>query len=350
MATQTSIHKPTALTSNDWLVEPIDDRSQMGYAYAPTNIALTKYWGKRDIVLNLPTNSSLSAAIAGLGSYTTVEFNEAFKQDRFILNKCVVDVPSRVAKVLDKMRDVANTNLKVRIQSANNFPTAAGLASSASGFAALTLAVNNALQLKYTPRELSAVARLGSGSACRSVFNGFVFWNKGTLVDGSDSAAERINTNCALKLDVAVFIVNAGKKEQPSTGGMEHTRLTSPYFSSWVSQGEIDTQTLRTFLSNQHCTIDSFFEVMAPIIESNCLAMHASAMAARPPIFYWEPETLRIIDVVTKLKKLGFKLFFTIDAGPNVVVFLDPKQTSELLAHSLITNNCFTIIRTTIDV
>ncbi len=297
--------------------------------FSPTNIALAKYWGKRDVALNLPTNGSLSATLAGLGSFTTVLWSDSFSEDVFILNgvRVLGGKSQKIVHVLDLLRGIEpkNSNLKAFVCSENNFPTAAGLASSASGFSALTLAASTALDLNLPLTKLSEIARRGSGSACRSFAGGFVEWAKGNLDDGSDSIAQQISPEENLPLDAHILVVQAQEKSVASTGGMESTRLTSPYFTAWVESAQKSVADIR-----RHILAKNFLG-LAQEVEANCLRFHSSAIAANPGIIYWRGETLECIHAVRDWReKERLDVFFTIDAGPNVVVFCTKEASPEV--------------------
>ena len=309
-----------------WEIEPLLNSSKVARAFSPTNIALAKYWGKRDTGLNLPTNSSLSATLKSYGSFTTVEFDSSFKMDRLILNgkEEPIEKIGKIIRVLDDLRGLAGFGARARVQTMNNFPTAAGLASSASGLSALTFAGANALELSLETKKLSEIARKGSGSACRSFFSGFVEWKKGEKADGSDSVAEQVATVAHWPLHAMITIVNRAQKTHASTGGMESTRTTSPFFDAWVESAQAQVGLIRNAIDLRD------FNALASLAESNCIRMHASAMAAQPPIFYWQPSTLEIMQKVVGMRKQGIPVFFTIDAGPNVVVFCEPSVSSQV--------------------
>ncbi|MEW6055828.1 MAG: diphosphomevalonate decarboxylase [Bdellovibrionota bacterium] len=316
------------MKQTSWEIESIQSQSQWARVFSPSNIALAKYWGKRDVKLNLPTNGSLSVTLKHYGSFTTVEFNAAFKSDELVLNGKLEspDKLLKVKRVLDEIRNSAGESRFARVQSFNNFPTAAGLASSASGLSAVTLAASHALKLDLSKKELSEIARKGSGSACRSLFGGFVEWKRGSRSDGKDSVAEQFRPADHWNLSALIAVANQGQKNEASTGGMEHTRLTSPYFSAWIESAEESVALIRSAIDVRD------FNKLAELSESNCIRMHASAMAAFPAVFYWQPATLEIMQRVWALRKSGVRAFFTIDAGPNVVVITTPEDSPKVQA------------------
>lgn len=308
-----------------WETTEIESGSSAVRVFSPSNIALAKYWGKRNLSLNLPTNSSLSVTLKDFGSSTTVEFNSKFQNDELYLNGERVGASglTKVTKVLNNVRNLADSKLYARIQSQNNFPTAAGLASSASGLSAVAFGAVNALKLDLSLQKISEIARIGSGSASRSLFSGFVEWKRGELADGSDSIASSIATLDHWPFDIFIAIANQKAKTHASTGGMESTRLTSPYFNEWVSYAQISEMKIKD------AVLERNFNELASEAEANCIKMHASAMAANPPILYWQAQTISLMNAVWEMRKEGIEAFFTIDAGPNVVVLVNPKHSSQ---------------------
>lgn len=312
--------RSVGLEPKEWELESLKSESQHARVFSPSNIALAKYWGKRHVELNLPTNSSLSVSLADFGSFTTVEFHKSFESDRVILNR-KEEAPTQMVKVrriLDELRRVAGTDLRARVQSANNFPTAAGLASSASGISAVTLAASEALGLGLPASDLSEIARKGSGSACRSFFGGYVEWTRGSRADGSDSRAAMVVPGTHWPLSIVIAVISGAKKHHASTGGMELTRRTSPYFKPWVECAEKQASEIRS------AVLEKSFLRLADLVESNCIRMHASAMAAFPPVIYWHGGTIEIMRQIHDLRARGVPVFFTIDAGPNVVALMEP--------------------------
>lgn len=309
-----------------WEKEPVLSGSQSARVFSPSNIALAKYWGKRDVALNLPTNGSLSITLKGFGSFTTVEFDENFESDRLILNGAeeTGGKISKVARVLDEVRALAGQSAHARVQSYNNFPTAAGLASSASGLSAVTLAAARALGVDSSLTKLSEIARKGSGSACRSLYGGFVEWDCGERADGTDSVAHQLKPVSHWPLKVLIAVANQTEKNHASTGGMQHTKQTSPYFGPWVENAQKQVSEIR------QAVIARDFTKLAELSESNCIRMHTSAMAAYPPVFYWQAATVDLMHRVWNLRREGVAAFFTIDAGPNVVVVCEPQAASRV--------------------
>ncbi|GFZ30751.1 diphosphomevalonate decarboxylase [Clostridium zeae] len=291
-------------------------------AIANTNIALIKYWGKRDETLFLPMNSSLSITLDSFFTVTTVEFCKNFDKDVFFLNELqATDKESnKVFIFLNKVRDLAGTNLHARICSENRVPTAAGFASSASGFAALAAAATRALELQLSEKELSMLARQGSGSACRSVYGGFVEWQKGIQIDGKDSFAKQILSEKSWDISILSVLLVAEPKKVSSTEGMKRTVKTSPFYSGWLSTVEKDLEEAKEAISSRD------FEKLGIIVEANAMKMHATMLGANPPILYWQKGSIDVIHHIHKLRSEGIYAYFTIDAGPNVKVLCLPKD------------------------
>ena len=287
-------------------------------AFAPANIALVKYWGKRDSKLNLPVTDSLSIDLGNLGTETTIEHSPD-EQDTVILNgnKLAQDDPFavKVINFVDLFRSALNQAATDRpaltITTNNNIPTGAGVASSASGFAALTKALDQFFGLALAGRELSLLANLGSGSASRSIFKGFVYRHAGTDPDGMDSYSEPLPYTWP-ELKIGLITVSAKAKRVSSRDGMERTVATSPLYKKWPDKVKNDMAKMLSAIKAKD------FELLGATAENNALAMHECMRAATPPLNYFEPETEAIISKVQKLRREGLPLYLTIDAGPNV--------------------------------
>lgn len=283
-------------------------------AVAHPNIALVKYWGKRDGPNNAPAVGSLSITLDTLETRTSVQLTPHAKADTFILNGSPADAAqcARLTRYIDRLRQISTKDVRVAVRSTNNFPTGAGLASSASGFAALALAASRALDVSLDARALSNLARAGSGSAARSVFGGFVELTCGHAEDGHDAVAAPLHPAEHWPLRVIVAITNTATKDIGSTEGMERTRRTAPYWDAWVTGQEDDLGVARRAVAERD------FNTLADVSEHSCLKMHALAMAAKPPLMYWNPSTLAAMQKVLALRQDGLQVFFTVDAGPQV--------------------------------
>jgi len=295
-------------------------------AEANTNIALVKYWGKRDARLNLPAVGSLSLTLDGLTTRTEVRFDAALGTDSLVLNgePAGGEPLRRVGKFLDLVRELSGSKLRAQVTSANNFPTAAGLASSASAFAALAVAATKAANVSLNGRELSQLARRGSGSAARSVFGGFVHLHKGTSADGSDCWAEPIESDWNVRLVVAV--TSEGPKATLSTDGMQHTAETSPFYAQWIATHDADLTTARQAIATRD------IEALGVVTERSCLTMHASAMAARPAVVYFTGATIDGFRAVQAMRKDGLPAWFTCDAGPHIKALTVAQHADEVAA------------------
>lgn len=294
-----------------------------GTSFASPNIALIKYWGNRDHQLRLPATASLSMNLAGLFTRTTVAFDPALDRDVVVLDNAAqsAEALKRVADHLDRVRALAKITTRARVDSQNNFPTGTGIASSASGFAALTVAACAAAGLQLSERELSVLARQGSGSASRSIPGGFVEWQMGTGSD--DSFAFSIAAPDHWALVDCIAIVSREHKEVGSTGGhaLAHT---SP-----LQQARIE-DTPRRLDSCREALLARDFSRLAEIVEEDSTMMHAIMMTSRPPLYYWQAPTLAIMQAVREWRAKGLPACFTIDAGPNVHVITTADHAAEV--------------------
>lgn len=286
-----------------------------GKARAYTNIALIKYWGKKDEELILPMNNSLSLTLDAFYTETTVSFDPALQADTFLLDGQLQNTAAtaKISRFLDLLRELAGTKLRAAVTSENFVPTAAGLASSASGLAALAAAGNAALRLGLDDSQLSRLARRGSGSACRSIFGGFVEWEQGT--DDVTSLARPLAAN-GFENDLAMLfvLINDKQKDVSSRDGMRRTVATSAFYPGWLASLPEDLATIKQAIATQD------FTALGRITEANGLKMHATTLAAVPPFTYWSPQSLLAMDLVRQLRATGTECYFTMDAGPNVKV------------------------------
>ena len=297
-------------------------------ALAHANIALIKYWGKRDLRLNLPAVGSISLTLDGLSTRTTVEFRDDLKEDRLLLDGFEAKGTSaeRVRQFLDLVRQRARIENRAEVVSENDFPTGAGLASSASGFAALSLASTRAAGLELEPRELSILARRGSGSAARSIFGGLVEMVRGGREDGSDAFAKPLAGSEDWPLRLVVAMTSMAPKAVGSTTGMQRSSQTSPYYPSWVESSVGDLEVARRAISDRDLV------ALGEVTEHSCLKMHALTWSSRPPFSYWSPEALRAMEVVRRLRGEGLVCYFTMDAGPQVKALCDADSAGAVAA------------------
>ncbi len=280
-------------------------------AVSCANIAFIKYWGNRDEKLRLPANPSLSMNLAGLETATTVEFAPGLQDDEVIIGgeAQAGAAKARVSAHLDHIRARAGLTIQARVESRNNFPAGAGIASSASAFAALTVAGAAAAGLTLTERELSALARLGSGSAARSIPAGFVEWQVGDAPEESFAFFIAPPDHWALRDVIAV--ISKAHKAVGSTGG--HALAgTSPLQAARVASAPERLRACREALLARD------FAALAEVVEADSNLMHAVMMTSTPPLYYWEPATLGVMKAVRAWRTEGLPACFTIDAGPNV--------------------------------
>ncbi len=301
-------------------------------AQAHPNIALIKYWGNRDQALRLPSNPSLSMNMGGLTTTTTVEFDPSLKEDVLVLSGREISGPGRerVSRFLDQVRAETSEALRetsevstqyARVESRNNFPSGAGLASSASAFAALALAASTAAGLRLSEAELSRLARLGSGSACRSVPGGFVEWALGT--DDRSSFAYSIAPADYWDVRDVVALVDAGHKEVGSTEG-HSIADTSPLQAARVATAPDRLAKARSAVLNRD------FAALAEVVELDSLMMHAVMITSSPSLMYWQPATVAVMQAVVRWRSMGLAACTTIDAGPNVHVLCTADAAPEV--------------------
>ena len=280
-------------------------------AQANPNIAFIKYWGNRDQELRLPVSGSISMNLDGLFTRTTVTFSASLETDSLRINERAVFGPGldRVTHMLDLIRALAKIDQYAEVSSRNNFPSGAGIASSASAFAALALAGSQAAGITLTERELSRLARRGSGSACRSIPGGFVEWVAGELEDGS--YAQSIAGPDHWDLVDCVAIVSEGHKMTGSTQG-HALASTSPLQAARVADATRRLDICRNAILE--CDFASF----AAIVELDSDMMHAVMMTSNPALFYWQPTSLAVMAAVREWRLDGLDVCYTVDAGPNV--------------------------------
>ena len=280
-------------------------------AVAHPNIALVKYWGKRDRALNLPATSSLSVTLERFETRTTVTWGAA--QDEVVLDGDRVE-GKPAQRVLDFLDLIDAERPPCSVHSGSNFPVAAGLASSSSAFSALALAATAAAGQALEPAALSVLARRGSGSACRSLWGGFVHWTRGERADGQDSHGHPIPLPEPWDLRVVVAVVHAGPKAVGSTVGMVRTRATSPVFPVFVAENE------GLVLEARQAVLGRDLHTLIGCMERSTTLMHASMLAAVPSVRYLKPGSLAVLDAVDDLRADGVPCGWTMDAGPNVKV------------------------------
>jgi diphosphomevalonate decarboxylase len=290
-------------------------------ARSNVNVALVKYWGKRDPALNLPATGSISLTLEGLSVEAEVAFDGA---GNLAPDEVTIDGEpargaerERLVRFLDLVRAEAGRDDSARVVTRGRVPRGAGLASSAAAFAALALAGSRAAGLQLEPRALSALARRGSGSAARSIFGGFVEWHRGERADGSDSIAEPLLPPADWDVRVVVAITHTGPKAVSSREGMTRA-AASPLYPAWVAGAESDLAAARAAIRARD------LEALGQLAEHSALKMHAVGLAARPPLLYWRGATVECVHRVWALRAEGTPVFVTIDAGPQVKVLCQP--------------------------
>jgi diphosphomevalonate decarboxylase len=288
-----------------------------------SNIAFIKYWGNRDEALRLPANSSLSMNLDGLSARTSVSFDPSLPSDQFELNAVEQAGPAlqRVTHFLDHVRRMAQNPGFARVSSANNFPTGAGIASSAAAFAALALAASKASGLELSESQLSRLARLGSGSAARSVPGGFVEWQ--TALDDEASYAFSIAPARHWDLVDCIAVISTTHKPVGSTEG-HAAAPTSPLQPARVQDAPRRLEICR------RAVLERDFDTFAAIVEHDSTLMHAVMMTSRPPLFYWQPASLDLMLRVPTWRAEGLACCFTLDAGPNVHILCLAENTAEV--------------------
>ncbi len=274
--------------------------------FSPINIALIKYWGKRNVELKLPTTSSLSYLIPNIGTNTAITVSNSFK---VTLNKQELDNNSDFAKRLISYVKLFPIKTALTINTKNNMPTGGGMASSASGFAAILLAMNQLFAWNLTEKQLSILARIGSGSSARSVIKpGFAIWNKGIEIDGMDSYAEAFEYNLS-DIMISPYICDRSEKTVSSSYGMQKS-MQSDFYGQWIENSQLDLEDIKQTIK------DDDFKNFGRIAQSNSIAMHN--ICSSVGICYSNDATFRAMEKVIKLQNNGIDIFFTQDAGANL--------------------------------
>ncbi len=293
-----------------------------------SNIAFIKYWGVADPAINLPLNNSISMTLAAAHTTTTVQWDRTrrLRADEFTIDdvRFTNAGAERLVRHLDRLRRVAGVDFRAQVVSRNNFPMASGIASSASGFAALTVAGCAALGLQLDNTELSALARQGSGSASRSLFGGFVEWERG--LDHASSVARQLYPPDYWPLMDIVAVVSGAAKQVSSEGGHQ-IAATSPLLTGRLSSLDFALPDVRQALAERNLSR------LGPVLEQDALAMHAVMMTSTPSLLYWQPGTLEVLQAVRRWRAEGLPVYFTIDAGPNVHLICEAHATAAVQAN-----------------
>ncbi|SPO05612.1 probable MVD1 - mevalonate pyrophosphate decarboxylase [Cephalotrichum gorgonifer] len=311
---------------------------------APVNIAVVKYWGKRDAKLNLPTNSSLSVTLSqdDLRTLTTASCSSSFDKDTLTLNgeeadvsgartqACFRELRSRRSALEEKDASLPKlSTMPLRIVSENNFPTAAGLASSAAGLAAFVRAIADLYELPDSPSELSLIARQGSGSACRSLFGGYVAWRMGEKADGSDSLADQVaEASHWPGMKALILVVSAGRKLVPSTSGMQQTVATSALFKH-----RVEAVVPGHMQAMEEAIRDRDFAKFAEVTMRDSNSFHATCLDTLPPIIYLNEYSKAAIRAVHMLNEAAGRTVaaYTFDAGANPVIYYPEEETEAVV-------------------
>lgn len=292
-------------------------------AVAPSNIAFIKYWGRKDEELRLPENGSISMNLSNLLTTTTVEFNKNFKKDEVIINSQKEENEgNRAIKHLDRIRRLAKINYKAKVVTKNNFPTGTGLSSSASGFAALTVAASAAAGLKLSEKELSILARQGSGSACRSIPDGFVEWLDGDTSDTSYGVSLYPKNYWDI-VDV-VAIVSRNKKEVSTTEGQKLAK-SSPFFQVRLSNIKGKINLIKKYMKEKK------FSLFGELVEGEALELHAIMLTSAPSLIYLLPGSLRVMHMVKKWRQEGLEVYFTVNTGQDIHLICQKKDVEKIV-------------------
>ncbi len=287
-------------------------------AIAHPNVAFIKYWGRKDNELRLPTNGSLSMNVSSFETKTTVEFSQQFTKDSVIIDEQnIFDQSERVIQHLDRIRKLANISLKAKVVSQNNFPSGTGLSSSSSGFAALTVAAAKAAGLSLSEKELSIVARQGSGSACRSIPTGFVEWLDGETSE--ESYAVSIFPADYWNIVDVVAVVSTEKKEISTSKGMQLAQ-SSPFFSIRNANMPQKLEKAKELLKQKN------FQAFGELIEAEALEMHAIMITSSPSLIYWSEGTLKLMKLVKHWRSEGLPVYFTINTGQDIHLIIEAQH------------------------
>lgn len=299
------------------------DKQQSKWVRAFTNIAFIKYWGKANEELMIPMNNSLSLTLDAFYTDTQVHFLPELKGDELYIDGELQDEKSldKAKVILDLVREQAGIQDYAKIESINHVPTAAGLASSASGLAALAGAASLAAGLELSEIELSRLARRGSGSASRSIYGGFAEWQQGS--NDLDSYAVPVD-EADWDVGMIFIIVDDKRKDISSTEGMRRVVESSPYYEGWVQSTAEDLKEIKDAIAERN------FVRMGEIAESSAMKMHALNLSAQPPFNYWSPDSIIAMRKVEELRDLGYPVYFTMDAGPNVKLICKQSQMDEI--------------------
>ena len=289
-------------------------------AIAHPNFALIKYWGKSDVLNNLPDMSSISITIDTLFSTAKVSFDSSLKKDLWVLNNIEQESLGQIKPTMNYLKSFKSVKDFCVIESTNNFPTAAGLASSASGVASIVIAINELFNLQLSEKELINAAILGSGSAPRSLYSGFVYLNKKnysceTILDGNE-----------WPLKIIICQTSSDRKLVSSRDGMRISKSTSSYYKDWVNDQNNDIkQALKAIKMKD-------FDMLGEVSEDNCKKMHKVMETSKPPLIYRNATSHLCIQKIEEMKVNGIGIFYTIDAGPQVKIICKDQYTDQVIS------------------
>jgi len=291
-------------------------------AIARPNLALIKYWGRKNEELRLPANGSISINLSEMTTTTTVEFSEIFQSDQIqIGKKDAIEDSSRIVKHLDRIRKLANSDLCAKVVSINNFPSSTGLSSSSSGFAALTLAASSAIGLDLSEKELSILARQGSGSACRSIPSGWVEWHDSGSSNGSFATSIFANDHWDI-LDV-VAVVSVEKKAISTSMGQK-SATTSPFFKTRINSIGQKIDSIKKYITERD------FNSFGELVEHEALEMHSIMFTSTPSLIYWSVGTLQLMKDIQKWRNEGLPIYFTINTGQDIHILVEKENLNAL--------------------
>ena len=289
-------------------------------AIAHPNFALIKYWGKTDSINNFPAMSSISITIDTLYSTAKVSFVPSLKKDLWILNDIEQESLGQIEPTINYLKSFKAVKDHCLIESINNFPTAAGLASSASGVASIVIAINESFNLNLSEKELVDAAILGSGSAPRSLYPGFVHLNK------KDYSCETILDTNEWPLKIIICQTSSDKKLVSSREGMRISKATSPYYEAWVNDQDNDINKALKAIKTKD------FDLLGEVSEDNCKKMHKVMETSQPPLIYRNLTTHLCIQKIKEMKFTGIGIFYTIDAGPQVKIICKAKYADQVIS------------------
>ena len=289
-------------------------------AIAHPNFALIKYWGKSDVSNNLPDMSSISITIDTLFSTAKVSFDSSLKKDLWVLNNIEQESLGQIKPTMNYLKSFKSVKDFCVIESTNNFPTAAGLASSASGVASIVIAINELFNLQLSEKELINAAILGSGSAPRSLYSGFVHLNK------KNCSCETILDGNEWPLKIIICQTSSDRKLVSSRDGMRISKSTSSYYKDWVNDQNNDIKKALKAINMKN------FDLLGEVSEDSCKKMHKVMETSKPPLIYRNSTTHLCIQKIEEMKVNGIDIFYTIDAGPQVKIICKDQHTDQVIS------------------